>query len=87
MGSKVSQRGFAAEAPLRAKSGPPVRDIMLQVVRGRLNKQIAGDMGIAEATVKVHRSRAMRKMNVRSLPELGQMIDKFKLGPDEPQHF
>jgi hypothetical protein len=29
----------------------------------------------------------MRKMNVRSLPELGQMIDKFKLGPDEPQHF
>jgi FixJ family two-component response regulator len=58
---------------------------MIQVVRGRLSKQIAGDMGIAAATVKVHRSRAMRKMNVRSLPELGRMADKLKLTPDEPQ--
>jgi FixJ family two-component response regulator len=66
---------------------PRERDIMLQVVRGRLSKQIAGDMGIAEATVKVHRSRAMRKMNVHSLPELGRMADKLKLGSDEPQHF
>ncbi len=65
---------------------PRERDIMLEVVRGRLSKQIAGDMGIAEATVKVHRSRLMRKMKARSLPELGRMADKLKLGPDEPQH-
>src|SRR5580693_965524 len=65
---------------------PRERDIVLQVVRGRLSKQIAGDMGIAEATVKVHRSRAMRKMKARSLPELGRMADKLKLLPDEPQH-
>ena len=50
---------------------PREREIVIQVARGRLSKQIAGDIGIAEATVKVHRSRAMRKMNVRSLPELG----------------
>ena len=56
---------------------------MIQVARGRLSKQIAGDIGIAEATVKVHRSRAMRKMNVRSLPELGRMADKLKLVPRE----
>jgi FixJ family two-component response regulator len=37
---------------------------MIHVARGRLSKQIAGDIGIAEATVKVHRSRAMRKMAV-----------------------
>jgi FixJ family two-component response regulator len=62
------------------------REIMIEVVRGRMSKQIAGDIGIAEATVKVHRSRAMRKMNVRSLPELGRMADKLKLAPEKPQH-
>src|SRR5262245_33255421 len=61
------------------------REIMIQVARGRLSKQIAGDIGIAEATVKVHRSRAMRKMNARSLPELGRMADKLKLVPEKPQ--
>jgi FixJ family two-component response regulator len=53
---------------------------------GRLSKQIAGDIGIAEATVKVHRSRAMRKMNARSLPELGRMADRLKLVPEKPKH-
>ena len=59
------------------------REIMIQVARGRLSKQIAGDIGIAEATVKVHRSRAMRKMNARSLTEFGRMADKLKLVPEE----
>jgi FixJ family two-component response regulator len=62
------------------------REIMIEVMRGRLSKQIAGDIGIAEATVQVHRSRAMRKMNARSLPELGRMADKLKLAPEKPQH-
>jgi FixJ family two-component response regulator len=62
------------------------REIMIEVMRGRLSKQIAGDIGIAEGTVKVHRSRAMRKMNTRSLPELGRMADKLKLAPEKPQH-
>jgi FixJ family two-component response regulator len=65
---------------------PREREIMIEVMRGRLSKQIAGDIGIAEATVKVHRSRAMRKMNARSLPELGRMADKLKLAPEKPQH-
>jgi len=65
---------------------PREREITIEVARGRLNKQIAGDIGIAEATVKVHRSRAMRKMNARSLPELGRMVDKLKLVPEKPQH-
>jgi FixJ family two-component response regulator len=64
---------------------PREREIMIQVARGRLSKQIAGDIGIAEATVKVHRSRAMRKMKARSLPELGRMADKLKLVPDKLQ--
>jgi FixJ family two-component response regulator len=58
---------------------------MIQVARGRLSKQIAGDIGIAEATVKVHRSMAMRKMNASSLPELGRMADKLELVTEKPQ--
>lgn len=70
-----------------ASLSPRERDIMIQVARGRLSKQIAGDIGIAEGTVKVHRSRAMQKMKARSLPELGRMADKLKLVTDEPQRF
>jgi FixJ family two-component response regulator len=63
---------------------PREREILVQVAQGRLSKQIAVDLGIAEATVKVHRSRAMRKMDARSLPELGRMADKLQLVPDKP---
>jgi FixJ family two-component response regulator len=62
---------------------PREREILLQVVRGRLNKQIAGDIGISEVTVKVHRSNMMRKLKVRSLPELGRMADKLRLAPEK----
>src|SRR5713101_5202500 len=65
---------------------PREREIMTQVAHGRLSKQIAGDIGIAEATVKVHRSRLMQKMKARSLPDLGRMADKLKLVPEKPQH-
>jgi FixJ family two-component response regulator len=78
-----------ALAALRERFGslsPREREIMIQVARGRLSKQIAGDIGIAEATVKVHRSRLMRKMNARSLPELGRMADKLKLVPEKPRY-
>jgi FixJ family two-component response regulator len=83
--SRDYKQALAALNERFASLSPRERDILLQVVRGRLSKQIAADMGIAEATVKVHRSRAMRKMKVRSLPELGRMADKLKLVPDQPQ--
>jgi FixJ family two-component response regulator len=62
---------------------PRERDIMIQVTAGRLNKQIASDMGIAESTVKVHRTHVMRKMRARSLPELSRMADMLKLAPEK----
>src|ERR1700755_2480571 len=68
-----------------ASLSPREREIVIQVARGRLSKQIAHDIGIAEATVKVHRSRAMQKMQAGSLPELGRMADKLKLVPNTPQ--
>ena len=61
------------------------REVLLQVTAGRLNKQIAADLGITESTVKVHRARLMRKMKVRSLPELSRMTDMLKLPSGGPQ--
>jgi RNA polymerase sigma factor (sigma-70 family) len=55
------------------------REIMIHVVQGRTGKEIADDIGISEPTVYVHRSNLMRKLNVRSLPELGRMADKLRL--------
>jgi FixJ family two-component response regulator len=60
------------------------REIMIQATAGRLNKQIAYRIGIAEATVKVHRSNLMRKMKARSLPGLSRMADLLGLAPDKP---
>ena len=60
------------------------REIMVQVTAGRLNKQIAHDIGISESTVKVHRTHLMRKMKARSLPELSLMADVLKLAPERP---
>jgi len=70
-----------------ASLSPREREIVIQVARGRLSKQIAFDIGIAEATVKVYRSRAMQKMKADSLPELGRMAEKLKLVSDKPQRF
>lgn len=63
------------------------REIMIHVTAGRLNKQIANDIGIAESTVKVHRTNLMRKMKARSLPELSRMADLLGLAPDKAQRF
>jgi FixJ family two-component response regulator len=61
------------------------REVMVHVTAGRLNKQIANDIGIAESTVKVHRTHLMRKMQARSLPELSRMADILKLAPEKPR--
>lgn len=50
------------------------REVMAQVVRGCLNKQIAGALGISEMTVKVHRHK---EMQAGSLPDLARMADKL----------
>jgi FixJ family two-component response regulator len=82
---RENEKGMAA---LRERFGsltPREREIMIEVVRGRLSKQIAADIGIAESTVKVFRSRMMQKMNADSLPELSRMADKLKLTSDGPK--
>ena len=54
------------------------REVMDQVILGRLNKQIAADLGITEKTVKVHRGRAMAKMKVRSVAALVHLCDQLE---------
>jgi FixJ family two-component response regulator len=56
------------------------REVMDHVVTGRLNKQIAADLAIAEKTVKVHRGRVMSKMRVRSVAELVHLCDGLDRG-------
>jgi FixJ family two-component response regulator len=85
---RVRRENDQALAALRKRFGllsPREREVMIQVAHGRLSKQIAGDIGISEPTVKVHRCRAMRKMKVRSLPEFGRIAAKLKLVPDGSQ--
>ena len=82
---RENEKSLAALRERFASLSPREREIVIQVARGRLSKQIAHDIGIAEATVKVHRSRAMQKMKAGSLPELGRMADRLKLVSDEPQ--
>jgi FixJ family two-component response regulator len=58
---------------------PRERQVLLQVVSGKLNKQIAGDLGIAEKTIKVHRGRVMQKMAAGSVADLVRMVEKLGL--------
>jgi len=53
------------------------REVMTEVLKGRLNKQIAGDIGVSEVTVKAHRGEVMRKMKASSLLDLARMAEKL----------
>jgi FixJ family two-component response regulator len=61
------------------------RQVMREVVKGRLNKQIAGDLGISEITVKIHRAQMMRKMKASSVVELARMAEKLHVAGDRPK--
>jgi len=64
---------------------PREREVLSFVVAGFANKQTAGDLGIAENTIGVHRGQIMRKMGARSLAELVRMADKLGIAPTSTQ--
>jgi FixJ family two-component response regulator len=64
------------------------REVMGLVVSGLLNKQIAGELGTSEVTIKIHRSQVMKKMSAGSLAELVRMTEKLGIpaAKDQPTH-
>ncbi len=58
---------------------PREREVLEYVVAGKLNKQIAGDLGTVEQTIKVHRARVMEKMKVQSLAELVRLMERCRM--------
>ena len=64
---------------LYAKLTPRERDVMTLVVRGLLNKQVGGELGMAEITVKAHRGQVMRKMKAASFADLVNMAARLGL--------
>jgi FixJ family two-component response regulator len=66
---------------LYAKLTPRERDVMTLVVRGLLNKQVGGELGMAEITVKAHRGQVMRKMNAASFADLVNMAARLGFAP------
>jgi FixJ family two-component response regulator len=60
---------------------PREREVMALVVSGLLNKQVGGELGISEITVKAHRGQMMRKMKAESLPALVTMASRLNLRP------
>jgi FixJ family two-component response regulator len=78
---QAQRRESAALRHLRVRFDaltPREREVMWLVTAGRLNKQIAGELGLSEVTVKVHRGQIMRKMGAKSLPELVRMGDLLR---------
>jgi len=83
---REARRNQAEVAGLRVRFDtltPRERDVLRLVIQGRLNKQIAGDLGISEKTVKFHRGRVMEKTQAGSVAELVRQADRLGLRPDE----
>jgi FixJ family two-component response regulator len=78
--SRRAERDVLADLQARyAALSPREREVFAQVVTGKLNKQIAGDIGAAERTVKAHRAKVMEKMQAGSVADLVRMAER--LGP------
>jgi len=80
---REARRGRAEQTALLARLGlltPREREVMDGVVAGKLNKQIAADLGTVEKTVKVHRARVMDKMGAQSVAELVRLAERLGIG-------
>jgi FixJ family two-component response regulator len=85
--SRRALEHYATMKPLHdnyASLTPREREVMALVVSGLLNKQVGGELGISEITVKAHRGQVMRKMKADSLPALVNMVASLGLGPRFP---
>jgi|SRR5215510_10023530 len=77
--SSAAQAERASVAQLFALLTPREREVLEELLQGKRNKEIAKELGAAEKTIKVHRSRVQQKMGVRSLAELASRIERAGL--------
>jgi FixJ family two-component response regulator len=75
------EKDVQALRSLYARLTPREREVMTLVVRGFLNKQVGGELGMAEITVKAHRGQVMRKMNAASFADLVNMAARLGIAP------
>ena len=76
---RATQSDDAGLKTLHATLSPREREVMALVTAGRMNKQVAYELGLSEVTVKIHRGAAMRKMGARTLPDLVRMAEKLSV--------
>jgi FixJ family two-component response regulator len=79
--ARVAQVELDALGQRLASLTPREREVLAHVVTGRLNKQIAADLGTVEKTIKVHRARIMAKMAARSLADLVRIAERLGIPP------
>jgi FixJ family two-component response regulator len=75
---RAADSGTALVKERFATLSPREQQVMMRVTAGKMNKQVAGDLGLSEITVKIHRGAAMRKMAARTLADLVRMADTLK---------
>jgi len=81
--SRQSREELMAIRARLATLTPREREVLTHVIAGRLNKQIAGDLGTVEKTIKVHRGRMMAKMGAHTVAHLVRLAEKVGIRPDE----
>ena len=78
-----ARRDYAERSAIRTRIAtltPREREVLTHVVAGRLNKQIAGDLGTVEKTIKVHRGRMMEKLGIRTVADLVRLAERVGIG-------
>jgi FixJ family two-component response regulator len=78
--SRNDAKALSGLQALFATLSPREQEVMALVVTGRMNKQIAAEIGVVEITVKMHRGRIMRKMGAKSLADLVRMAEALGIG-------
>jgi FixJ family two-component response regulator len=78
--SRNDAKALSGLQALFATLSPREQEVMALVVTGRMNKQIAAEIGVVEITVKMHRGRIMRKMGAKSLADLVRMAEVLGIG-------
>ena len=83
---RAARSDLAASRALYDRLTPREREVMAGVVRGLLNKQIAGELGLSEITIKLHRSSLMKKMGTRSVADLVRAAEFLTRHADGVRH-